>query len=840
MKSSPMKNSFNAGEFSPLMGGRTDFAKYGNACSVLQNFLPTTQGPIVRRGGSMYGNEAKKSSDRTWLKDFIFNVTQSYQIEFGDQYIRFYTNRGLVLENGIIITAVSNANPAVINITGGPFNNGDQIYIAGVVGMGQLNGKMYLLKNKSGTTYQLTDVDGNNINSTSYGVFTLGGTASRVYTVATPWRIADLTDANGRFTLHFVPSNNVMYVLHPNYSMQKINRNGNTNWTVTQPSLSNGPFQILNSDATQTVYASAVSGAGITITSSAAIFASTDVGRVIYIENVFNSTLPQWSPGLAITANALYRAGNNTYKAANTATSGTITPTHTAGTVSDGNPGVNWIYQDSGYGIGTITAFTSSTVVTVTSTVQFPSLAVGSSNATYRWALGLFSATTGFPEVGCFFRDRLMLFKGIQAALSVTSDYENYSPKIGGIQTADSGFIITLPTSNPVRSANDISDLIVCTGGDEIVVSEINSGAALSATNIRARRQTKYGSAACDAIVLGYGVVFVTRSGQRMRDMRFNWQINGYDAPDLTTAAEHIAKGTDGKQGIVQMAYQQEPYNIVWACTTDGKLIAFTYNREQDVQGWHNHPIGGLYNAIGTFGGTIGAWVESVSVIPSPDGSRDDVWLIVKRTINGVTRRYIEVMLPEFQGNDATIADAFYVDAGLTYSGPATTSITGLFHLIGQTVDVLANGGAHPQVVVDASGSVTLQFAVTKAQIGLPCPCRMRTMRMEAGSPLGTSQGKVKRITHAIFRLFKSLGGFYGPIDTQASDGSYQFMDELQYRQADGLMDTPPPMLSGDTLRLPWPTSDGEDTDGFVEILNDAPTPMTVISIMTDEQTNEY
>lgn len=906
MKASPIKNSFNGGEFSPLMGGRTDQSKYGNACSILQNFLPTTQGPIIRRGGSYYTNEVKTSANRSWLKEFIFNVTQSYQLEFGDFYIRFYTNRGLVLEGTTAISGATQANPCVITDNAHGYSTGDQVYIASVAGMTQLNGKMYKVFVTGANTYALSDIDGNNINSTGYTAYTSGGTASRVYTIATPYAIADLTDAQGNFRLKFVPSNNICYILHPNYKAQKLSRLGNTNWTVTAVDFTNGPFQILNTDTSKTLSAaipsSAVSGAAnngaglirltvatsaflttgntvtvygingtleangrwqvtvidgthvdlqgstftnayvsgglclgdvgtsVTLTGSAGsnIFASTDVGELFYLEKAIVNTLPQWSPGIAVVNGALYRSGTNTYIALNGGTAGTVTPTHTSGVVTDGNPGISWLYMDSGFGVVKLSSYSTPTSVTGVVVTALPQLVNGVGvNKTYRWAHSVFSNTLGWPEVGTFFRDRLTLLKGIQAALGVTSDYENFAPKIGGIQTADSSILITLPTANPPRWAVDANDLIIGTGGDEIVVTEISTASPLAPTNIRARRQTKWGSRAVDALLIGYGILFVTRSGQKLRDMRYNWQISGYDSIDLTVLAEHIAKGDDGMQGIVQMAYQQEPYNIAWACTTDGRLIAFTYNREQDVLAWHNHPVGGS------------GFVESVSCIPSPDGTRDDVWLIVKRTVNGATRRYVEYITPEFLSTDAHIADAFYVDAGLTYSGSSTANITGLYHLKGMTVDVLANGGTHPRVVVDANGSVALQFAVTKAQIGLPCPARMRTMRMEAGSPLGTAQGKIKKITHIVIRFFKSLGGWYGPDDTLDSSGNYARMDQIQNRQADGLMDTPPPMLNGDTGRLQWPNGD-DYTDGYIEILNDTPTPMTVVALMADEVTREY
>src|SRR4051812_47525822 len=123
-KATPIKYSFNAGELSPLLDGRTDQAKYYSGASICENFIPTVQGPIIRRGGTYFANEVKTSANRTWLRRFTFNVTQSYILEFGDQYIRFYTNRGLVLEGTKNITGATQANPCVVTSAAHGYSNG--------------------------------------------------------------------------------------------------------------------------------------------------------------------------------------------------------------------------------------------------------------------------------------------------------------------------------------------------------------------------------------------------------------------------------------------------------------------------------------------------------------------------------------------------------------------------------------------------------------------------------------------------------------------------------------------------------------------------------------------
>ncbi len=859
-KATPIKVSFNAGELSPLLDGRTDQAKYFNGCSLLENFLPTVQGPLIRRGGTYFTAEVKDSSARTWLRRFQFNVTQSYQLEFGDRYIRLYTNRGIVQQG--IPAAYSGATNYV---PGNMVTSGGSVYycIAAISGTVPPNATYWYLEPASG-----------------------------VYEIPTPYLVADLTDSDGNFKLTFEQSGDVLYMFHPSYQTRKLSRLGNTNWVVSTVSLTNGPFKDTNTDATSLVYASGIfsttvtgaanNGAGLirlTVASSAGIstgnqaivkgitgtveangqwpvtvidathidlqnsafvnaytaggtvdgsigcavtlnadlpiFQANHVGSLFYIEKNISDTQQQWESGKAITTGDQRRYGNNSYIAMNTvaaAAAGSVAPTHTVGTATDGNAGVKWLYVDSGYGLVQLTGYTSATQMTGTIVSNIPAGAKGTANKTYLWAHSLFSTVEGWAEMGALARGRLSLVKGIRQAFSVSGDYENFARKIGGSVTPDAAIIIPLPDTNPVRWIREGNDVIIGTAGKEIAVGEVTTTQVFGPSNVKARRQTTYGSRLVEPVEVGDAVIFVTRSGQKLREVRYSYESNSYVSSDLTTLSEHIARA-----GLSQICWQPEPYGIVWGCTTDGQLVGFTYNREQDVLAWHRHPIGGS------------GIVESVSCIPSPDGKRDDLWLIVRRTINGVTKRYVEYMVAEFTGDDTTISDAFYVDCGLTYSGASTSTISGLTHLAGKTVDILANGGVHPQKTVSVGGTLTLDYAVTKAQIGLPAPAKLRTMRLDAGSPLGTAQGKVKRITRIIMRFLKTLGGKFGPTTAPT--------DEIQYRNVGDNMDTPVPLFSGDKNAL---FSGGHETEGYVNIVNDSPVPMTIITIVTDLNTNEY
>lgn len=811
----PLKASFNGGEFSPFVEGRTDVAKYANACSILENFLPLVQGPILRRGGTRFVQEIKNSAHRSWAHKFRFNVNQSFTLEFGDQYVRFFTNRAPVVEGNKVITGATQANPCVITSVAHGYTTGNYIYISSVVGMTQLNGKYYKITVLTADTFSLQDQDGNNINSTAFTAYSSGGVANRVLEVTTPYLVADLVLSTGEFALSFEQSGDVLYITHRTgkYQPRKLTRLSNTNWTITTLETTNGPFKDLNTATGTTVYASAATGTGITVTASSAIFLANHVGSLFLIEREYKTatTQPQWEVGKAVGANVLRVSGNNTYESMNAATTGSVKPTHTDGVVSDG--AVNWQYNHSNFGVVKITAIGGGgTTATCDVITRLPESVVGAGNTTYKWAHSLFSAQEGWPELVRVHLERLTLFRGIRWAASVSGDYENFAKRIGGEITKDAAITGVLPSADATRWVVSQGEyLLAGTASAVIAISKITTSDPFGPGNVQALAQNGEGSGPLEPLIVGDEVVFGSRSGRALMGTKYDALPLKYVAGDLTTFSEHLVK-----TGIAQLAYCQEPYSIVWLATKTGGLVGFTFDRTQDVLAWHPHPVGGS------------GYVESVIENPSPDGTRDDLWIIVKRTINGVTRRYMEYIEPEFDGTDATIADAFYVDSGLTYSGSSTTTISGLDHLKNTEVAILANGAVHPKKTVSATGTVTLDFAVTKAQIGLTMISKMRTMRIEGGSNQGTAQGKVKRIDQILLRVYKTLGGKVGPNEDQ--------LDPLIYREANQPMDTPPRMVSGDLEPIAF---DGDyQTEGYWMVVADEPHPMNIIT--TSPRCNVY
>ncbi len=274
--------NFTGGELSPRLDGRNDLAKYPTGLKTLENFVVFPHGSAARRSGTQFVAEVKDSSAKTRLIPFEFSTTQTYMMEFGNQYIRFYKDNGQILESDVTISGATQANPVVVTATGHSYDNGDEISITGVVGMTELNNKRYLVANKTTNTFEITDVDGTNINGTGFTAYTSGGVANRVYEIATPYLTAEL------FDLKFAQSADVMYITHPNHEVEKLSRSGHTSWTLTDVDFTDGPYLDDNITATTITTSAHTVGTGRTLTASAITgingdtgFQTTDVGRLV-------------------------------------------------------------------------------------------------------------------------------------------------------------------------------------------------------------------------------------------------------------------------------------------------------------------------------------------------------------------------------------------------------------------------------------------------------------------------------------------------------------------------------------------------------------------------------
>jgi hypothetical protein len=658
--------NFTGGELSPRLDGRNDLTKYSSGCKTLENMIVYPHGSAARRPGTQFVAEVKDSTKKTRLVPFEFSTTQTYMLEFGNQYIRFYKDNGVILSGG---------SP---------------------------------------------------------------------YEIVSPYLEAEL------FEIKYAQSADVMYICHPNHAVRKLSRTGHTAWTLTEVEFTNGPYLDDNVTAVTFHLSAHTVGTGRTLTASTATFASTDVGRLVRFRD----------------------------------------------------------------GYGEITAFTSTTEVTITIIED-----MGSSSSSTDWSLGAFSDTTGYPSCVTFFEQRLV-FAGTKSQpqtlfFSKSGDYENMDENRGGTVADDDAIIYTIASNqvNAIRFMTSTRTLIVGTAGGEFTVSGGGTDSAITPTNILIKKQSNHGSANLDAIAVGNATLFLQRAKRKIRELAYNFDVDGYLAPDMTILAEHISE-----TGITQMAYQQEPNQIIWCVRTDGQLIALTYQREQQVVAWHRHIFGGSFS-------TGNAVCESVAALPT-DNDEYQLWVIIKRTINGTTKRYVEY-LHAFDFDETDNTDFNFLDSQLVYSGSPVTSISGLSHLEGQTVAILADGATHPRKVV-SSGSISLDRSASKVKVGLPYTSLLQTMRLDAGSQDGTSQGKTKRIFDITLRIYESIGIEVGP--------DLNNMERIPFRSSATLMDQAIPVFTGDK-EIEF--RGNYETDGYVYVRQDQPLPLTILSLYPRLVTND-
>lgn len=738
----PIQSNFNAGELDQRMVGRVDYERLQSSLRVCLNQIPRVTGSLTRRPGTYFCDEVRDSAQATRCVKFKYSTLQAYVLEFSDQAIRFKKNGGPIHDETLTITDITQANPAVLTYTGTDPSNGDHVDVSGVVGMVEVNGRRFRVANVNAgaNTFELQNVDGTTVNSSTYTTYISDGVAARVYQISSPYLAADL------FQLAFTQNADTLYIWHPDYNERKLVRASDTSWTLATTTRIDGPYLAENTTST-TLTPSAATGTGITVTASAVTginggqgFLTTDVGRMIRMK------------------------------------------------------------QGSVWGYVVIVGWTSTTVVTADVINTLTSTAAKSV-----WRLGLWSDTTGYPACGTFYGDRL--WRGgtpeqpDRVDGSKVSDYLNMSTTATDGTVTDDNAVARRLNEDDVQAVRWMrgtgNGLIVGTLEGEWLVSPSTNTEAITPTNIDAKMSTPYGSAQIQPVKAGTSVVFVESGKRRVREAAYQYYDNLLSVLDMTILAEHITKGdydpadpdaglsTVARSGIVEFAYQRKTIPVIWAVREDGFLLGNTYSKDEKVTGWHRHKLGGWSNAAKT----AHAEVESCCVIPSSDESYDQLWMVVKRYINGRTVRYNEYLtIPWEQGN--AHEDAFFVDCGLTYDGSPTTTITGLYHLAGETVQLLVDGATHPDVVVSSTGTITLTESASVVHVGYSYNSDGQCYRFDVGAEDGTAQGKIQRIHKVIFRFYDSLGFQYGP--------SFSDLLELPFRSAADPMGSPPPLFTGD------------------------------------------
>lgn len=832
-KINKLQASISSGEISPRALGRVDVDKYQSSVSLLYNFLVSTYGCVIKRSGSKYIYNSKSNTNTSRLIPFTYAADQSYALEFNDGTLRFYRNQGIILQgrafsNGTFTSGISGwastssgtgaiSHDAVnqrLTLTGGGAGNEARACAESSSGIAFFGTGTYTVTldvftssvtYKIGTTQNGTQIATGTLttgtgktfnftpstNTTIYIVFECAATASidnvvlssTPYEIITPYLLSELKD------IKYEQSYDVLYLVHPNYLPRQLRRLGNDHWSLETVPFDEPPYSDPN-NTTTTLTPSGTTGS-ITVTASSSVFANTDIGRAIRFksgEDLTNQTTYAGN-GTKLNFDIPFFPQTSTdievYVEASTGVK-TLQTNPTNYTVSNGQvvmsvaptSGQNLIIRPKNAGSGewgymTITAYTSPTQVTCTVVNTFDKAV-----ASTFWRLGAFSATTGYPRTVCLHEQRLFFGNTTSRPQTFWASelgvYTNFAPddvlRKGDIQ-ADTSFSFTLGSSNSQSILWMASKGSLILGTDSGVFS-INSQqgiiSGLNTPNIKKELDVPCKDVR-PAQTLNE-VIFVEKYGQKVYSLVYSFQINGYEATDLTILADHI-----GLESSIEEIHYQPSSSILWCRRTDGSLTSCTYLSEQKIIGWSRHSLGGTSAAV-----------TSLCVINGALNS--EVWLNVNRSINSSSVKYIEMIEKDFVTQDKE--DGKFLDCHLHYNGSATNTISGLSHLNGETVSVCVNGSSHPNVIV-SGGSVTLDSNYTKVTIGFSYSGEMELNPLEGGAAIGSNLGLISKVSDISIRMYRTLGLEVG------FDNTSVYVDPVYFRSTSDPMDSSPPLFTG-------------------------------------------
>ena len=748
--------SFAGGEIAPELFGRLDLTKFQTGLALCRNLEVLPHGPVRNRAGFEYVNEVKHSDKVTVVRPFSFNTTQTYILEIGDGYIRIHTLGATLLDGtSKSITGITNANPAVVTSVAHGYSNGQWLFLQGIGGMTRLNGRWVKVANAAANTYELTDLAGNNIDTTSYPAYTAGGTSTPPLEVAAPFLEADL------FDIHLTQSADVLTLVHPNYAPQELKRMGATSWSIAAISFVPGI-------GTPAAPGCVVGGPG----------GGTAVNVSYVTTALAENTLEESLPSAATTVSVdLSVAGNKV----------TITPGAVSGAVRYNVYKLfNGLYGYIGQTDGS--AFVDNNITPdVSITPAITNTPFGS--------LTNYPGAVGYFEGRRFFAGTDTKPQGYWGTRSGTESNLSYS-----IPTRDDDTIqgnIIAGEVNRIRHIIPLSVLVMLTSGGVWKVFPQNSD-ILTPASARPKQESNDGSSNVPPILTGRSVLFVEDATARVRELRYSISNNivVFESGDISIMAPHLFDG----YMINDSAYVKAPHKIAYFVRSDGKLLGCTHLPEQEVRAWHQHDTAGLF--------------ESLAAVK--EGTEYPLYAVVQRTIGGRSVRYIE---RQHTRQFSQQADAFFVDAGVSYSGAAVSTISGgLWHLEGETVSILADAGEHPEVTV-TDGTITLEREASTIQIGLSYTSQFQTLpftyEMQA-----FGQGTLKTPNEVWIRVKDT--------ETVAAGPSFDKLREYPAR-SDENWDTPPKLKTGElhiVVDSRW------DTNGQICIQHDKPLPVEILSMV--------
>ncbi|WP_458400030.1 hypothetical protein [Mailhella sp.] len=577
-------------------------------------------------------------------------------------------------------------------------------------------------------------------------------------------------------SLDFAQSGDVLWVTHPNYAPRKIMRYGHTDWRVETPTFMPKIAAPTGLSASTT----AADNDGKSVEYSYCVTAYTKDGE----ESAKSATVTITSKDLGldnttITLTWQAVAGAKEYK----------------------------VYKDVGGTFGLAGYATGTTWKDKNFEPDLSTTPLEFENP--------FSGAGNYPAAVGFIQQRLV-FAGSKnnpqkVWMSRSGDFENFG-RSNPTQDDDAIYLSLYSRQvSWIRSLMSLRSLLVLTGGTEYTLGGQTTDGVLTPSTVRSVQQSAYGSAELTPCVVGNSIIMLQRGGHVVRDLTYDYSVDGYQGSDLTIRSQHLLHG----HTVKAWAYQTTPDGVLWAARDDGLLLTLTYNREHQVYAWTRHQTDGQ--------------VEDVACIPGEE--RDEVYFVVRRQVNGAWKRYVERLAEPFRDLSAeTAARAWYVDCGLRYEGAPVTELAGLSHLEGKAVSVLADGGPLNNMVVQG-GRITLPRAYSTVLVGLPYEGLLKSLRVAAADQFGPSQGRRQKIGRIALRFDRSIGGDLG-WERFGTDGDVleERWAPIKYRTLQqGPFASKP--FSGDRVQI---MPSGWDTRGQFMLRQRDPLPMTLLCAVLD------
>jgi len=700
------QRSLAGGEIAPSIYARTDQSKYKTGLRQCRNFFVKRHGGVDNRPGTQFLSETKFPSKTVRLVRFVFNTEQTYVLEFGDLYMRVHKNGVQQALAAKTITGITQADPAVVTTSGAHgYTSGDEVQVADVVGMTQVNGRNFKLTVLSGTTYSLQHMDGTtDLDSTAFDAYVSGGESAKVYEIVTPYPEADLS------TLNYAQSADVITIAHPSHRPRNLSRLGDISWSLdtftTAPSVASPDYvtAFVGGVASDTYRykvtaihkdtgEESLPGRGWSATTPTALTITniTQANPAVVTTSVAHGLVSE--TGLTIPADRIFvdngggmieLEGRTFDIEVVTATTFKLLGEDSSGHTAYSSGGVAWleavklpaasaptktnpirielgasliedassynIYRESngifGY-IGT------------TSSAKFrdEGLLEPDISDTPPVEQRLFNATDKYPSAVAYFQQRRM-FSNTNTEIekiwgSKTGNLANFSIR-SPLQDNDAvSWNLAGTQVNAVKNLIDLGGLVIFTASGEWT-AQGNSAGALLPGEINPKQISYSGSGDLRPLIINNTALFVQARGTVVRDLGFDFEVDGYRGNDLTVFAAHLFDN----YAIADWAFQQIPHSIVWVARNDGKLLGLTYIKEHAIWGWHQHDFKG---------GTV------ENVVSVPEGSEDALYLVIKRTIDGSVRRYLERLHTR---KITDIKDSVFVDSSLSHDGANTTATT--------------------------------------------------------------------------------------------------------------------------------------------------------------------